>query len=210
MNKSHIITTLAMLTLVACAPTPYEQFAQGQALYQAGRFTEAIPHIQAAAESGDTQAQLLLGKCYDFGKGVVKNTQQAAVWYTRAAQAGNANAQDNLGTCYATGAGVPKDLAQAFHWYSRAAAQNYPSAYNNLGLCYRNGEGVAQDAVRAANCFRQAAELGNAAAQYNLGRCYYHGLGVPQSETDARLWVGKAAAQNYQNAILFAEDNNWN
>ena len=178
------------LVLASCL-TPEDQVVKAAMLFNSGQEAEAVLIYREAAEKGNTEAQLQLAKCYDFGKGVTQDMAEAVRWYTRAAQGGNTNAQDNLGTCYISG-----------------TAGN-PSALNNLGLCYRNGEGTTKDDAKAAFCFQRAAEMGNANAQYNLGRCYYHGLGVAQDTEQARLWVSRAAAQGHKNARLFMDDNQW-
>ena len=55
------------------------------------------------AESGDVEAQYLLGRSYDKGKGVAQDYKEAAKWYKKAAEHGSADAQSNLGYCYETG-----------------------------------------------------------------------------------------------------------
>jgi septal ring-binding cell division protein DamX len=47
---------------------------------------------------------------------------------------------------------------------------------------------------------REAAQDGDADAQYALGYMYYYGQNVTRSGKQARLWIGRAAAQNHQQA----------
>ena len=82
-----------------------------------------VAQWRAASEKGDPEAQYNLGLCYFNGWGVVKDLEQAVLWYRRAAEQGDADAQNNLGVCYEKGLGVPKDLEQAVLWYRRAAEQ---------------------------------------------------------------------------------------
>lgn len=201
-----LVATAALLS--SCA-NPEEIYARAMTLQKANSHAEALALLEELAADEHVPSQLALAKAYDFGHGTGKNPVKAAYWYRKAAINGNANAQDNLGSCYYHGAGVPKNLEAAATWHRRAADRGYPPAFNNLGLCYRNGEGVPQDEVMALRCFRQAAELGDAAGQYNLGRCYFHGVGVPANIDMARFWVDKSAAQGYENAILFKQDNQW-
>ena len=49
------------------------------------------------AKQGNAQAQFNLGVCYDQGKGIAKNYQEAAKWYRQAAEQGFALAQYNMG-----------------------------------------------------------------------------------------------------------------
>ena len=173
------IATLACGLLLSGCQSPEMALAEAGSYAAAGNHAAAFPLYRQAAEAGSPEAQLALGKCYDFGRGVAANPAEAVRWYALAAEAGNADAQDNLATCYAEGYGVSKDLAKAFRWYSASATQGNAFAYNNLGLCYRNGEGVPTDHFKATECFMQSAMRGNANGQYNLGRSYFHGLGVP-------------------------------
>ncbi len=51
-----------------------------------------IEDLISAAESGDAEAQLSLGYCYDTGDGVKKSYKKAVFWYTKAAEQGNVDA----------------------------------------------------------------------------------------------------------------------
>ena len=57
---------------------------------------KAVTWWYAAAEQGDADAQYNLGVCYDDGKGVAKNKQEAAKWYRMAAANGNEDAEKAL------------------------------------------------------------------------------------------------------------------
>ena len=130
---------LAAALLFAACSTQSPTVREAQALYNAGQYDKAIPLFLQEAYMGNSEAQLMLAKCCDFGHGVPQDTTKAAQWYRKAAENGNANAQNNLGGCFFDGAGVPKDYSTAFYWYNRAAQQGNASALNNVGLCYRNG-----------------------------------------------------------------------
>lgn len=208
----YTLLLLSLMALAACNSDPLrvQKTAEGIAYYNAKQYDLAIPALTEAAKAGNTDAQLHLAKCYDFGYGVPQNVATAVMWYTKAANAGNANAQNNLAYFYSKGIGVQQNKAMAFRLYSQAAAQNEPSALNSLGLCYNNNNsGVTKNPEKAAYYFRRAADLGFAKAQYNLGRCYYHGIGVPMDMEKSREWISKAAAQGNQEAAAFMEDEQW-
>ena len=111
--KKLIFLTLPLL-LAACTSTE-EQVARATQLFNSGCEAEAVEMYRAAAIEGNTNAQLQLAKCYDFGKGVPQDLHEAVRWYTQAAMGGNTNAQDNLGTCYVSGTGVEKDQIRLFN-----------------------------------------------------------------------------------------------
>src|SRR5674476_586003 len=75
------------------------------------------------AEKGDANAQFVLGRKYDIGKGVPQDYAEAAKWYRMAAEQGHAEAQFNLGMLYDEGRGVSQDYAEAAKWYRKAKDQ---------------------------------------------------------------------------------------
>ena len=121
----------------------------------------------SAAQNGDPVAQYIIGRCYQFGKGVAIDMPQAVCWYTKAAESGNALAQNNLGHCLQVGLGVSKDIVSAVSWFRKAAEQGEISAQNNLGACYFRGEGVEQDYRQAAYWFKKAADQGSDTGKIN-------------------------------------------
>lgn len=57
--------------------------------------------LAPAAEHGDGDSQTLLGLCYECGKGVPKDYDQAFILFRKAAEQGHVDAQVNLGIDYA-------------------------------------------------------------------------------------------------------------
>lgn len=60
------------------------------------RLPEAIQLLQSAADQGNANAQVNLGKAYCEGKGVSQNKETAAYYFDLAAKQGNQTAIDNL------------------------------------------------------------------------------------------------------------------
>ena len=162
--------------------------------------TKIMRAWRKAADSGHSQAQVGIGICYEFGKGVTEDHKAAAEWYAKAAAQGNAIAQCSLGFLYEYGKGVAKDFKAAAAWHAKAAAQGNVNAQYILGHFYENGAGVAQDFKAAASWYAKAAAQGDAAAQYNLGNLYDHGKGVAQDFKAAAAWFAKAAASGNADA----------
>ena len=69
----------------------------------------------------DSLAQYLMGRMYEYGKGVTQDYKKAVEWYTKAAEQGDARGQNNVGTMYDNGDGVTKDYKKAFEWYTKSA-----------------------------------------------------------------------------------------
>ena len=113
--------------------------------------------LRQQAESGDADAQYILGGAYALGQGVPQDYTQAVAWVRQAAEQGHADAQNSLGAAYANGEGVPQDDAQAVTWTRKAAEQGLADAQSNLGVMYELGRGVPQDFVSAHLYYNLAA-----------------------------------------------------
>ena len=60
---------------------------------------------------------------------------------------------------------------------------------------------MAIDYARAMAAYKVGAEGGNAQCQYQVGMMYCHGDGVAVDFKQARLWLEKAAAQDFPDAV---------
>ena len=91
---------------------------------------------------------------------------------------------------------------QAVALLQQLSRQNPPlvRAITRLGWLYEAGIGVERDLQQAAKLFRQAAQAGDAEAQYALAVMLQTGVGQPQDFEQARLWLQRAAKQNYPQA----------
>ena len=154
-----------------------------------------LDRIREVAESGDAEAQVLLGAFYTWGQGVPKDNAEAVKWYRKAAEQGDAEAQFRLGAMYFSGVGLEQDYAEALNWLRRAADQGNAGAEGLLGATYLKGQGVKRDYAEALNWFRKAAEQGNANSECGLGGLYYFGWGVTKDYGEAVRWFRKAAEQ---------------
>jgi len=85
-----------------------------------------------AAETGDADAQFVLGSRYLAGKGVNQDYSEAAKWFALAARRGHVASQSMLGTLYFAGRGVPKDNVMAYMWSSIAAQNGDPLSKERL------------------------------------------------------------------------------
>ncbi|WP_309678437.1 tetratricopeptide repeat protein [Polaromonas sp.] len=84
-----------------------------------------------AAESGDTDAQALLGTTFHEGNGTERSPPDAVYWWQRAAFNGHAGAQAMLGVSYHVGIVFEKDIVQAAQWIMRSARRG-----NGLAITY--------------------------------------------------------------------------
>lgn len=79
---------------------------EGNRLYNAGKFQEAISYYMKPDAQKNPEAMNLIGYMYNSGRGVKENQEEAFKWYKRAAEAGLSISQFNLGLMYQHGRGV--------------------------------------------------------------------------------------------------------
>lgn len=168
---------------------------------------EIIQKLEVAADEGNAEAQVNLGKAYYSGLGgLTKDDTKAVEWWQKAADQRNAEAQYYLAQAYDIGlGGLPKDGAKAVEWLQKAAAQGIAEAQLELGAVYADGQrGLSKDYTKAVEWWRKAAERGNAAAQRVLGAAYELGRGgLPKNDAKAVEWLLKAAAQGEAKAQTY-------
>jgi TPR repeat protein len=114
------------------------------------------PGVQAKADAGDIQAQVIVGERILAGTGAPRDSRelaadysQAAGWFRKAAEKGNVEAEVHLADLYRDGRGVTRDMTQAITWYRKAAETGDAGAQGTLGILYSVGMGVSRDDVEA-------------------------------------------------------------
>ena len=90
--------------------------------------------LEKSATQGNADAQLGLGSLLIGGRGVPKNSVEAAKWFQLAAEQGRAAAQIQMARMFLAGAGVMKDDVQASKWARLALAQGDYQARKILDL----------------------------------------------------------------------------
>ena len=120
------------IILVALAFISLQVHAEDDSTATPNVTNETFEQTKNAAEKGDASAQYNLGLRYVDGRGVAKDSAEAAKWFRKAADQGNANGQFELGYLYEIGKGVAKDQKQAAKWYQKASAQGNANAMRRL------------------------------------------------------------------------------
>ena len=130
---------------------------------------DQLRELQAGAERGDTEAEVVLAKLYMVDDKTKKNLPEARRLLRNAAAKNHAGAQYSLGLM-ATGAfDSPVDLAKAVKLFRQAAEQGHKEAQHMLGMFLLNGRGVSKDADGAMMWFRKAAAQGHMGSAGRLG-----------------------------------------
>lgn len=125
-----------------------------------------VEELSALANTGDVQAQHLLGLFYLDGKGIARNEQQGAQWVRRSAEQGYVLAQEHLGLLYRDGRGVDRSEVAARVWLGKAAEQGYASAQFHLASLL--DEGTQRDETEARRWYERAVAQGHRAAHFRL------------------------------------------
>ena len=152
--------------------------------------------VRGIANSGNADAQLLVGIMYHMGIAGEEHQSDAAYYFRMAAEQGLASAQTNLGKCYLAGDGVPEDGKKAFEWFEKAASQGDAEGQFQLGRCYEEGWGTEKNENLAYQYYNKSASQGYANAQIQVGFCYLDGIGVSANDSSAFEWFKKAAEQD--------------
>lgn len=141
---------------------------------------DAINELRKMAESGNVNAQFILGSHYagiDWNTwewGNVRDNERASYWYLQAAEQGNGAAQYNLSLHYEQGKGVEKNIQKALYWLYKAVENNEVSALRRLGDHYRDGlyPYISKDINKAKEYWKKAADLGDEDARKRLEKIY--------------------------------------
>ena len=171
----------------------------GEKLYLEGKYHEAFPIIEQAANNGNPRAMYIMARYYQDGYEVVKiNKEKRNSWCERAYPY-----KEPL-SMYGYAAWCINDSEEQKRIYSliikdmkEMAESGDVFAQGIIGYIYDDGCGVSQDKAKAADWYRKAAEQGFAYAQCNLGFMYEKGYGVTQDYAEAVKWYRKAAEQGY-------------
>ena len=204
---------------------------KGKKAFVEHRYTEAVEHLQIAADLGYSEAQVLLGLCYFNGEGIIKNSDEAVIWFRKAAEQNNPQAQFRLGLCYLAGIGVNPREEEGVYWLQKAAEQRNLEAQIALGDFYYNKgktlenfsealkwyqiaeeTGMVSDETKAKKTMCgvfQNAYSGDTTAQLAVVVAYEGELfGLKKDETEAKKWLimaadsGNAKAQGLLGAAL--------
>jgi len=129
-----------------------ELFRDAEQKEDRGDFGGAFNSHMAAARLGNILSQLALGNFYSSGRGVQRNTQEAARWYMKVYRNGVSAGAINLSVDLLNAG----NLRGAISWLKRAVAMNDGDACVQLARIYlkrRGGTKVAAGLLRKAVSF---------------------------------------------------------
>ena len=158
--------------------------------YKRGDYATALSQCEAAAKTGDSVCQDILGLLYLEGHGVKADPVAAVRWFRLAAEQGNPIAAYNLAVAYDDGNGVGKNPAEAEKWFKVGAEKGFPPAGAEYGLHILS---LHKDWKGGLKWLRPAAAAGMPKAQFALAYSYESGTGVKRNDRLALKWYAAAA-----------------
>lgn len=166
MRLPKLLTTVILIAAIH-SPAWSGELENGIKALEAQHYSEALNILLPLANSGNAEAQRLIGEMSFNGQGMKKNTTAAFKWNELSAASGNATAQFNLGYLYEHGEGVQKSNINALEWYTKAALQDYVPAERKLGDLY-----ATTDRDKAIYWYDKARIAGDKAAYEGFSKLF--------------------------------------
>lgn len=165
---------------------------------------ENIKTVEAWAQGGDVQAQLILSYAYSTGQHIHRDKKLAAQWHDTAAKENPALAENFIPIIYGkkkidlarmyglaacrsqVGEYVKQDFDSAVRWAQLGANELDSLSLAVLGSAYYTGRGVRQDYKQAIIYLKQADT--EPLALYHLSEAYKDGNGVDKDLKQSKFY----------------------
>lgn len=157
-----------------------------------GDYRFAVKVLRSLSKIGFANAQYILGRMYEDGIGVLRNTKKAFRLYEQAASKNHTYAQLAIAHMFLYGFHVEKDFNNVVKWSFYALNSGSPIAIYNLGMLYYLGIGVKKDTTRAIEYIKTSSEFYQK-ARYALQRLHPPGILIyyGQIEDEYYDWCDK-------------------
>jgi len=202
-----LAAALVFLATFLGGPVAHADFAKGKAAFEHGNYALAYSELIEDAQSGNAEAEFMIGEMAAAGLGTPRSYALATEWYRLAAAKGYRPADVTLGLLYLHGAGsedeptrVAADPAKAATYLKAAADAGDAEAQSLVGQLYMEGNGVPRDPALAQHYTLAAANHGIAAAEYNAGLLILRDAGPAPDLAEAYKWFALAAQAQYPGA----------
>lgn len=202
----------SVMTL-AKAGNPVAQNTLGT-YYYTGKYTKQDYDMAAkwwalSAKQNNTDAVGNLGLCFQFGRGVERDSVKAVELYSRAIEMGNQdlfkerNAETKsafnlmlIGHCLENGIGGSKSPIKAAEMYAKAAAMGSKDGIRLASLLYY----ANQQYQASAPLLKKGAEMGIKECVYPWAESLYKGQGVEKDLQQAAVYMLRAAEAGHSMA----------
>ena len=156
---------------------------------------EAVQWLQLAADGGNVDAMIWLGKLAVDGRGGL-SPRQAGLYYKRAADLGSTDAMRAMSTLAQDGIGFQANDNEAASWERKAAVEGDAEAVYRQGVRVRE-----RDALMAFELFVDAAARGHAEAAYEAAILQMTNYDLPPDEARAATLMRQAAEAGVPEAL---------
>ncbi len=152
------------------------------------------------AESGNIDAQLLLGKLYWEGNRVKQDYGKAFLWFYKAAIKSNPKAEYHVSKCYNNPWCVDPDIDKSKEWLMKSANHGYGIAQYEyaLSLFFENDK----NDTKVVELLNSAINQNVPSSFHLLSLCYALGRGVKKDTNKAYQLKAKAASLGCVQACL--------
>jgi serine/threonine-protein kinase len=144
--------------------------SRGIADFHAKRYAQALPVLLEDAGAGDSAAQAALGRMYQNGWGVQRDSDEARKWLQKAADQDHPDGQCGLGDLAREAGAASPTIADAARWYRAAADDGAACGQTGMGMVMRDGLGVPPNYDEALRWFEKAAGQGDEDARTAIRR----------------------------------------
>ena len=164
-----------------------------------------LKNLRSAAQLGDDDAEVELGKLYLYGNEqpyVAQDIREGLDLFEKSAQQNNGEALLQLGCFYRDGLEgyVTEDQKKGFLYIQAAAQTGLPRAWFEYGYVSLYGWGCEPNVTEAFRYISAAAEEEIPNAYKLMGDLYLYGYGVEPDDKTAAQWYQKAVDAGYGNA----------
>ena len=156
---------------------------------------EAVQWLQLAADEGNVDALMWLGKLAVDGRGGL-SPRQAGLYYKRAAELGSTEAMRAMSTLAQEGIGFQANDREAAEWERKAAVQGDAEAVYRQAVRVRD-----TDPLMAFTLFEDAAARGHADAAYEAAILQVTNYDLPPNEAKAAKLMRQAAEAGVPEAL---------
>lgn len=171
--------------------------------FQRGYYITALNLASPLALQGDPAAQTLVAEIYSRGLGVQRDPIRAAEFYEKAAEQNVPEALFQFAMMLLEDSPEFNDAERGYDLMKRAAEAGHRLAQFNLAQMIVARSTTESGLAQAAVYYEKAAEAGLPDAQYAMAQLYRTGRGGKAVDPEkARLWLEKAAAQNFDTAQI--------
>ncbi|MDR3109026.1 MAG: SUMF1/EgtB/PvdO family nonheme iron enzyme [Planctomycetaceae bacterium] len=99
------------------------------------KIDDTVERYRKLALDGNSEAQVMLGDCYFYGRGVVENKSEAVQWFQRAELNDDRAGTFRLGRCYQHGYGVSKNSNKAFELFKKLNIVDIVAGCSGFIIC---------------------------------------------------------------------------